>query len=174
VLVSEPFLQDTYFKRSLVLLTEFNEEGAVGFVLNKLLDVNVQEVLEDFPSEKYFVSVGGPVNTSSVNFIHTLGESVPNTTHVTGNLWWGGDFEFVKDLIRHSEITDKQIRFFLGYSGWTKGQLENELVDNSWLITEVEPYDIMQPDSNIWKRVLSSLGTKYEIWSNFPENPGQN
>jgi putative transcriptional regulator len=174
VLVSEPFLQDTYFKRSLVLLTEHSNEGAVGFVLNKPLEVKVNEVISDFPLSPASVSIGGPVSTNTIHYLHTLGDIVPNSVHVLGNIYWGGDFEAIKGMIRAGEISPDQIRFFLGYSGWHAGQLENELSQNSWLITEVKPTQIMKPNNNIWKNTLSQLGEKYKIWSNFPENPSLN
>ncbi|HEY4785373.1 MAG TPA: YqgE/AlgH family protein [Bacteroidales bacterium] len=174
VLVSEPFLQDTYFKRSLVLLTEHSEEGAVGFVLNKPLEVKVNEVMNDFPISQASVSIGGPVSTNTIHYLHTLGDEIPNSVHVLGNIYWGGDFDSVKEMLRSGEISPDQIRFFLGYSGWHAGQLENELEQNSWLVTEIKPSQIMKPNSNIWKNTLSQLGEKYRIWANFPENPGLN
>ena len=174
VLVSEPFLQDTYFKRSLVLLTEHSEEGAVGFVLNKPLEVKVNEVMNDFPISQASVSIGGPVSTNTIHYLHTLGDLIPNSVHVLDNIFWGGDFEAVKEMLRAGEITQDKIRFFLGYSGWHAGQLENELEQNSWLVTEIKPTQIMKPNSNIWKNTLSQLGEKYRIWANFPENPGLN
>ena len=174
VLVSEPFLQDTYFKRSLVLLTEYSEAGAVGFVLNKPLEVKVNEVVTDFPFSNEHVSIGGPVNTNSIHYLHTLGSLIPNAVHVIGDIYWGGDFDFIKHLFQMGEIKEGQIRFFLGYSGWQAGQLENELEQNSWMITEVAPAAIMNPNNKLWKNTLSQLGDKYKIWADFPENPGLN
>jgi putative transcriptional regulator len=174
VLVSEPFLQDTYFKRSLVLLTEHSSEGAVGFVLNKPLEVKVNEVMNDFPISQASVSIGGPVSTNTIHYIHTLGEIIPNSVQVLDNIYWGGDFEAVKDMLLSGEIKPEHIRFFLGYSGWHAGQLENELKQNSWLVTEIKPTQIMKPNTNLWKNTLSQLGEKYKIWSDFPENPSLN
>jgi putative transcriptional regulator len=174
VLVSEPFLQDTYFKRSLVLLTEYSEEGAVGLVLNKPLDVKVNEVMNEFPFTNEHVSIGGPVSTNSVHYLHTLGNLIPNSVHVIGDIYWGGDFDFIKHLFQMGEITEGQIRFFLGYSGWQAGQLENELEQNSWMVTELTQEAIMTPNNKLWKNTLSQLGDKYRIWADFPENPGLN
>lgn len=174
VLVSEPFLQDTYFKRSLVLLTEHSEEGAVGFVLNKPLEVKVNEVMNDFPISQASVSIGGPVSTNTIHYLHVLGDVIPNSVHVLDNIYWGGDFDAVKEMLRAGEIKPEHIRFFLGYSGWHAGQLENELKQNSWLVTEIKPTQIMKPKANIWKSTLSQLGEKYRIWSDFPENPSLN
>jgi len=174
VLVSEPFLQDTYFKRSLVLLTEHSDEGAVGFVLNKPLEVKVNEVMNDFPISLASVSIGGPVSTNTIHYLHTLGDLIPNSVHVMDNIYWGGDFDTIKNMVRAGEISSEHIRFFLGYSGWHAGQLENELEQNSWLVTEIKSSLIMKPNTNIWKNTLSQLGEKYRIWANFPENPSLN
>lgn len=175
ILVAEPFLQDNYFKRSIVLLTEHSSEGAVGFVLNKPIDVKVNEVMNGFPYFDSDVCIGGPVSTNTVHYIHTLGDIIPNAVHVVDDIFWGGDFDFVKSLIKEGGLTNGQIRFFLGYSGWHAGQLENELEQNSWLVTEVKPSLIMKhTTSNVWKSTLSQLGEKYKIWSDFPENPGLN
>ena len=107
--------------------------------------------------------------------LHTLGQTVPNAIHVTDNIWWGGDFECIKKMFRLGQIEPEELRFFLGYSGWQAGQLETELEQNSWLITEIEPFQVMNPaNTNLWKNTLSELGEKYKIWANFPENPSQN
>jgi len=175
VLISEPFLNDTYFKRSVVLLTEHSEEGSVGFVLNKPVDLSVNDVLNDFPEVKSEISIGGPVNTNTIHYIHTLGEKIPNSVKVLENLYWGGDFEVVKDMLSQEVIKPGEIRFFLGYAGWSPKQLENELSDNAWLVSEMNSKQIMQgPDDNLWKDILRKSGDKYRTWINFPENPGLN
>ena len=176
VLISEPFLNDTYFKRSVVLLTEHSEEGSVGFVLNKPVDLSVNDVLTDFPQVDAEISIGGPVNTNTIHYIHTLGEAIPNSVKVLNNLWWGGDCEVVKDLLMQGAIKSKEIRFFLGYAGWSPKQLENELSENAWLVSEMKPEHIMQgPDDNLWREILEKSGDKkYRTWVNFPENPSMN
>jgi len=175
VLISEPFLNDTYFKRSVVLLTEHSSEGSVGFVLNKPVDLAVNDVLNDFPEIDTEVSIGGPVNTNTIHYIHTLGETIPNSVKVLKNLYWGGDFKVIKDMINAGQIKGTEIRFFLGYAGWSPKQLENELSENAWLVSEMNPEHIMQgPGDNLWKDILEKSGDKYKTWVNFPENPSLN
>ena len=175
VLISEPFLLDNYFKRSIILLTEHNEEGSVGFVLNKPINIKVHEVIENFPRFNSIVSLGGPVNTNSLHFIHTLGDIIPDSVKVIHNIYWGGDFNVVERLIKSDNISNDQIRFFLGYSGWHANQLENELAENAWIISEIPPEEIMAPmNKHFWNRTLKKMGKKYEMWSNFPENPQMN
>lgn len=174
ILISEPLLSDTYFKRSVILITEYSEKGAVGFVLNKSVDIPINEILSDFPDFKAKVYVGGPVAKDTIHFLHTLGELVPNSVHVLDNIYWGGDFDVLKELINEGIVESSQVRFFLGYSGWSPDQLENEIEDNAWLVTRVESSKIMSGDKDIWKKTLDELGKKYKIWSNFPENPAMN
>lgn len=175
VLISEPFLNDTYFRRSVVLLTEHSEEGSVGFVLNKPVALSVDDVLTDFPEIDTEVSIGGPVNTNTIHYIHTLGDTIPNSVKVFNNLYWGGDFNVIKQMISNKQIKGSEIRFFLGYAGWSPKQLENELFENAWLVSEMKAEQIMQgPDDNLWKEILGKSGDKYKTWVNFPENPGLN
>lgn len=175
ILISEPFLQDNYFKRSIVLLTEYSSEGAVGFVLNKPVNMQANDVINDFPETDALISLGGPVNTNTLHYLHTLGDIIPKSVKVFENIYWGGDFDVVKKLIESGNLGKEQIRFFLGYSGWHADQLENELADNAWVISELDPEEIMAPISkHFWKTTLRKMGKKYEMWSNFPENPQMN
>ena len=174
ILISEPLLTDTYFKRAVVLITEYSEDGAVGFVLNKSIDISLNDVLSDFPDFEAKVYVGGPVAKDTIHFLHTLGELIPNSVHVIDNIYWGGDFDSLKELINEGIVKLSQVRFFLGYSGWSPRQLDDEIKENAWLVTEVESKKIMSADKNTWKKTLNDLGKKYQIWSNFPENPAMN
>ncbi len=174
ILLSEPFSKDIYFKRSVVLLTEHNPHGSVGFILNKPIDFNINKLIKDFPEFAANVSIGGPVKTDSIHFMHVLGDLIPGSMHVMDDLYWGGDFDTLKELIVTGIIKPDQIRFFVGYSGWHPKQLDNEIGKDFWLVTKLTSHDIMAFSDDIWKQTLSKLGEKYKIWSNFPENPGMN
>ncbi len=175
ILISEPFLLDNYFRRSIVLITEHNEDGTIGFVLNKPVSVNITEVVENFPDIEAEVSLGGPVNTNTLHYLHTLGDIIPNSVPVIGPVCWGGDFDVVERLISSGNIDKHQIRFFLGYSGWSPGQLEDEMEESAWVVSELSPEEIMMPlNKHFWKKTLRRMGKKYEMWSNFPENPEMN
>ena len=104
-----------------------------------------------------------------------MGDIIPNSVQVYRNIFWGGDFNAVKTLITSGKLDKSQIRFFIGYSGWKPGQLEDEISENSWVIAELEPdYIMREPDENVWKEILQKLGKKYRMWADFPENPGMN
>ncbi len=175
VLISEPFLTDTYFKRSVVFLTEHNMEGSVGFVLNKPIDLKLKDVLQGFPNIDSGISIGGPVSTNTVHYIHTLGEKLPESVHVTDQIWWGGNFEALKQMALAGKINGPEVRFFMGYSGWSPNQLESEIAENAWLVGELSGEMIMKGiETDFWSEVLNRMKTKYKVWANFPENPGMN
>jgi putative transcriptional regulator len=173
-LVAGPLLHDEYFSRSVVLLTEHNEKGTLGFVLNKPLELNLHDLIQDFPPFKARISMGGPVALDRIQVLHKLGSLIPNSVHVFDDIFWGGDFETVKSLISKNQIHSDEILFFLGYSGWEANQLEKEIIEDSWLVTELNPKEIMSFNKKIWNKTLKKLDEKYKIWENFPENPSYN
>ena len=175
ILISEPFLMDNYFKRSIVLITEHNDEGTVGFVLNKPINMKVNEIMTDFPTVSAIVSLGGPVQTNTLHYLHTLGDIIPGSIKVIDNIYWGGEFTVIKRLLESKTLNNENIRFFLGYSGWQANQLDDELNDNSWVVADIKPDEIMVPMSKFfWNKTLHKLGKKFQMWANFPENPQMN
>ena len=172
ILIAEPFLPGQYFSRSVVFLVAHSMKGTIGFILNKRIDFPVQEVFPDFPEFDAQVYLGGPVATDSIYFIHKLGDKLPGSIHVLGNLYWAGDFEALKSKIRSGEIHPSEVRFFLGYSGWDAGQLEDELKDDSWLVTDVDEHSVMRElNQASWADFVKKAGNRYHFWQNFPENP---
>ncbi|HPE34971.1 MAG TPA: YqgE/AlgH family protein [Bacteroidales bacterium] len=175
ILISEPFLYDYYFKRSVVLLAEHNNDGSFGVIINKPLSMSFEDVVKDFPDFRSKIFLGGPVSTNSLFFIHTLGELIHNSLKVTGGIYWGGDLEQVKTMITLGQLNENNIRFFIGYSGWSPKQLDMELKRDSWLVSELSDEQILSinPD-DMWKSALQQLGDKYSQWINFPSDPGMN
>ncbi|MFP4488231.1 MAG: YqgE/AlgH family protein [Bacteroidales bacterium] len=175
LLISEPFLPDTFFNRSLIYLTEHNDKGSVGFIINKSVNINVTDALEGFPGYNEKLTMGGPVAPDTLHYLHTLGDMVPGSMWVSDNIYWGGDIENIKELINSGKAGAGDIRFFLGYSGWGEGQLERELMENSWVIADVAPEIIMKyRKEDSWKVVLRSLKKRYRLWAEFPDSPEMN
>lgn len=175
LLISEPFLQDNYFERSVVLICDYNSEGAFGFVLNKYLDVKFEEMAEVLPSFDTKVSLGGPVNKQHLFFIHTL-DQLPGAVQVNKEIYAGGDFDLMLNMIKKGEINNQQIRFFLGYSGWSPGQLEAEIELNSWIVSPSPSSDLLMNAENesLWEILLEKKGGKFKLMSKFPQNPQMN
>jgi putative transcriptional regulator len=175
ILISEPFLSDNYFKRSVVLITEHSKEGTVGFILNKPVELSVADILEDFPSFEADISIGGPVGTNTVHYIHTLGDLIPNSAKIMKGIYWGGDFDAVKRLANAGTINPKQLRFFLGYSGWRPDQLEEELEQNAWAVEDIDPGKVMNYTlESTWKSTLEEFGERYKMWLLTPDTPNLN
>jgi putative transcriptional regulator len=176
LLVSEPgIIGDDSFSRSVVLITEYNNEGVVGFILNKPLNYTLDQLIPEIDLELE-VYKGGPVDKNNLYFLHNIPELIPNSHLIGNNIYWGGDFNAVSSLINEGRITGQEIRFFLGYSGWGLNQLENELESKSWVVVENEKSnDLLALDINdIWKNHMKNLGGDYELWSNAPDNPQYN
>lgn len=175
ILIAEPFLHGDYFSRSVVFLVAYSEKGAVGFILNKQIDFRLQDVFLDFPEFDANVYLGGPVAADSIFFVHKLGEKLPGSIKVLENLYWGGDFNVLKKLISNGLVNSADIHFFLGYSGWDAGQLEDEIKDDSWLVTDVDENAVMRESSDVsWTDFVVKAGNRYSIWQNYPENPSFN
>lgn len=175
ILIAEPFLAGSYFNRSIIILASYNENGAIGFILNKKVDYPVEDLFVNFPDFDSEIHIGGPVGTDSVYFIHSLGDAIPGSIHIKENLYWGGDFDTLKMQIKLGLVNSQQVRFFLGYSGWEAGQLEEEIKENSWLVTDVPQTELMTIDENsMWAESVRAMGGKYKMWENFPENPLMN
>lgn len=175
LLISDPFNEDKYFKRSVICLCEHNEKGSFGYVINNILDVNITELVPAINSNDFNVGLGGPVGTNSLYYIHTLGDNVSGSVKVKEGLYTGGDFEQITSLINGGFIDNTQIQFFLGYSGWSSNQLEEEINRNSWIVSNYNVLDLMNNDSkNFWKDILEKKGGKFKAISNFPTNPSLN
>ncbi|CAM4036195.1 YqgE/AlgH family protein [Gillisia hiemivivida] len=176
LLVAEPtIIGDTSFNRSVVLLAEHSESGSIGFILNKILDFTLKDLIPGL-NKSFKIYNGGPVEQDNLYFIHKIPDLIPDSIEIANGIYWGGNFEVVKELILSDLITDKEIRFFLGYSGWDAEQLTEELNSNSWIITEhQDTKDIIERSyRSFWKDKMMELGGSYVLWSNAPENPSYN
>jgi putative transcriptional regulator len=175
ILISEPFLPDTFFNRSIVYLTDHSSQGSVGFILNKKLDLQVSAAIEGFEGWDENLSLGGPVAPDTLHYLHNLGDLIPKSVLVEGNIFWGGNIDSIRELIKTGKINKSQIRFFLGYSGWSAGQLERELKENSWVIAKVNSNIVLNNVGvDIWKKVLRGFKNKYKMWADFPDSPEMN
>jgi len=109
--------------------------------------------------------------TDTLYFIHKIPELIPDSMPVSDQIYWGGNFESLKSLLQHQEIKNTEIRFFLGYSGWAKVQLEEEVINKSWFVSENDFENILSTDNNtLWKNKLLQKGGEYKIWANAPNN----
>jgi putative transcriptional regulator len=175
LLISEPFLPDPNFERTVVLLCEHNEEGSFGFVLNKPSLIKVNEVMEDLKNLQEQVFVGGPVQQDTLHFLHR-NESVDSASKILDGIFWGGSIESVVLLDDTGQLPGRDIRFFLGYSGWGPGQLDAELKEDSWIVCDyVTPELLFDTDPKLmWKKALGNMGGRFSVYSNYPLDPRLN
>lgn len=175
VLLAEPFLNDPYFRRTVIFLCEHNDEGSFGFVLNNYIDVDLQQIMENMPIFDGRISIGGPVRNSNLYYLHTLGEKVEESVEVIPGVFMGGNFDILKKMLISGKIQKEQVRFFVGYSGWSPKQLENEIKSNSWFVTTIPKEIVMNSDLNdLWKTIMKSMGKKGQLIANMPEDPSLN
>ncbi|HEY9490245.1 MAG TPA: YqgE/AlgH family protein [Chryseosolibacter sp.] len=175
LLISEPFLPDPNFERTVVLLCEHNEEGSFGFVLNKPSILKVSEVMEDLTDLENLVYVGGPVQQDTLHFIHR-NASLENAVEIVESIYWGGSFENLTLLLETHQIATGDIRFFLGYSGWGPGQLDAELDQDSWIVCDyVSDQLLFDTGSEVmWRKALENMGGRFSMYSNYPVDPRLN
>jgi putative transcriptional regulator len=175
LLIAEPFLKDPNFMRTVVLLCDHQEEGSFGFVLNKVFNHTLDELMNDMAELKLPVFYGGPVQMDTIHFLHQYPEKIPGSFQVLEGIYWGGDFETAITLIKEGEIDITRIRFFIGYSGWGNGQLTDELKEKSWLMAQATRKLVFHHKADeIWKDALKHLGGDFEMMANFPIDPQLN
>ncbi len=175
LLISEPYLPDPNFERTVVLLCDHNDQGSFGFVLNRQSEAAVSDMVEQLPKVKDLAFVGGPVQQDTLHFLHRCPD-ITDGTHVLDQVYWGGDFEKLTFLVDTGQLRHDRVRYFLGYSGWSPGQLDEELEANSWIVTdkvdEALVFDTAPGD--MWKKVLAAMGGRFSVMSNYPVDPRLN
>jgi len=176
LLLSEPFLDDPNFRRTVVLLCEHNEEGSVGFVVNRLLSVTTSELVPDMLENDYPVFYGGPVEPNTLHYLYRSTIKVPEARHILHDLYWGGDIEELNALLRSGELPQQHIRFFVGYSGWAPQQVEEEIDQLAWWTAHLRRPDWIFDDDidSMWGNIVKQLGKDYAHMANAPEDPQWN
>ena len=176
LLIAEPFIfGDLNFHRSVVALVDYKTECYLGFIINKVLPYPIKDIISEIKVGLPLFS-GGPVEEDSLFFIHNVGHLIPESKKISKNLFWGGNIEKAIALVNSKIISEKEIRFFLGYSGWSKYQLEEEIETESWVVIKNKyASKILEVNPNyFWKNQMVALGGKRLVWANSPENPHQN
>jgi len=175
LLIADPFLKDPNFMRTVVLLTEHRSDGSIGFVLNRQYENTLDELLPEVEGHKLPVYYGGPVQMNTIHFLHCYPAEIPGGVEVLKDVYWGGDFDAVIQLIKSGKADAARIRFFIGYSGWSNGQLDIEMGEKTWLTTEATDELIFHKQAEeIWKDALKHMGGEYEMMVNFPIDPQLN
>ncbi len=179
LLISDPFASDFFFTRSVVLITEYMpREGAMGFILNKPMaeeDIPPELINEFGVNATPRIYYGGPVGTNQMFYLHKLPDTIlEGSMQIMPGLYWGGDYKELVNLIKQGAVDYNDVKFFVGYSGWSPGQLESEIKRNYWVIADTQPSEILSDTHNIWRKKLKQLGPKYDLWTKYSVNPELN
>jgi len=175
LLVANPLLPDNNFKRTVVLLTEHNHEGTVGFVINKPVELTINDVVNDFPDLDAKLGYGGPVQLDTLHFLHSRGDLFDKCTQVETGIFWGGDFVILRTLLDTGQMSLSEVKFLVGYAGWKPNQLEAEIEEQSWIVQPADRSLVFeQDDETLWGRVLQRLGGHFALMRNYPEDPRLN
>ncbi len=168
-------LNDIEFNKAVILIVKDNNEGSIGFILNKKSKYFLSDLNESSKGLEIPVYEGGPVLQDSLHFIHQKSKLFNNSIKISDDLYWGINFNKAIELLKEKKIKKNEIKFFIGYSGWGINQLELEKKENSWLISSsFDNNDILSTSNDYWKLKLNEFGEYYKIWSNSPDNPSLN
>lgn len=175
ILLAEPFMLDKNFKRAAVLLVDHGEDGSVGFVLNRKTDITISELVDDFPEFDAPVYYGGPVGTDTVHYLHRKGDLLEKSDEVAGGVYWGGDYAQLKFLIGAGMIDRQDIRFYVGYSGWSEEQLAEELRHGSWVTADLDAnYVFNSRSETLWSKVMKHKGNHFAVIGDLEDGPNYN
>jgi putative transcriptional regulator len=175
LLLAQPFMGDANFERGVVLLCEYSSKGAFGLTLNQSCPLNLDDVLEQsiYPNVPLFV--GGPVAQNTLHFIHRRLDLLASSVRLGGNLGWSTDFEEAFELLNQGQLHSEDVRFFIGYSGWSAGQLDNEIRQDAWILTRTPTQLLFEtPHDQLWRQVLRQMGGDFRIISHYPTDPRLN
>ena len=176
LLISEPFLNDPNFKRSVILMAEHSEEGTLGFILNQPSQLLLKDLVPDLWQADFHVFIGGPVEIDTIHFVHRCYDKLNSGEEIAKGIYWGGNFETLKILVNNNSINENEVKFFLGYSGWGIDQLAAEIDENTWIVSDKFNQDLIfsHNEEELWQQAIINLGTKYAHVSNFPSDPSLN
>ena len=175
LLIANPFLKDPNFMRTVILLCEHAAEGTFGFVLNKLFSKKLNELVPELENLDFPVYQGGPVQGDTLHFLHQQPDLISGGQQILKDVYWGGNFETLQIRLKNNDIDADKLRFFIGYSGWTEGQLANEMNEESWLTVSATRKLIFNTEpENVWKDSLNHLGGDYKMMINYPLDPQLN
>jgi len=176
ILIAQPFMMDGNFKRAVIGITEHGSKGTVGFVLNKEVKAKLEILIPEIKTEENFrIHYGGPVATDTLHYIHNVGDLLDGSTQIKKGLYWGGDFEKLLFLINSGLILERNIRFYVGYSGWSEGQLDEEMKGGTWIVSKWYPnYNFQSKPDQLWSQCLEHKGNTYSVIGKIPNSTNYN
>ncbi len=175
LLISEPYLPDPNFERTVIYLCEHDENGSFGFVLNRLSPNSLDELI-GISGFEATVLVGGPVQQDTLHFLHKDTLPVATRKEISNGIHWGIDFDGLMESIENKVVDPNDLKFFVGYSGWSEGQLMEEIHAKSWIVYKQATQDMVfnTNPTQLWQNVLEEMGGKFKVISKYPLDPRLN
>jgi len=175
ILIADPFLIGPVFERSVILLADHSEEGAMGFILNHPTGFEVQDAIPELKGCNQKMYYGGPVDETLLFYVHSLGSQLPNSVEIGKGLFWGGEFSVLQELNKKKILNSENIKFFIGYSGWEINQLQGEFEKKSWIIGEFnQKYLFTDQKKGLWNETIDKSGHDNSFLGNFAHSPSLN
>ena len=158
------------FYKSIILIVDEKEDGLTGFIINRYSDLFITKDLDSSKDIKVDLYYGGPVSSNYYYLLRSENDHF-KSIKIDENLYWGNDLVFLFNQIENGLINVNDVIFLQGYSGWNLNQLDNEIDDNSWIVLDNQPDMVFNLNKkNSWNKIIKSLGNKYKIWSNSPDD----
>ena len=181
-LLAEPFMEDPWFGRHVVFLCDYEDGGeTMGFVLNNYIEEPLSELMPELGdwAAQQRVSIGGPVLSTQLFFVHRFKLPIEESCAIGGNMFLGGQFDDIVEALNSGAVDPVDVRFFLGYSGWSSGQLIEEIKGKSWYLHFMpsQPREELVFDTSnddLWQEMLSSKGPAFALAALSPRNPNHN
>ena len=178
LLIANPVLPDPNFSRTVILLCNHNDQGSFGLVINRSTQLKASDlfsgidILKSYNAKAY---IGGPVSQSMVFYLYRSSRDVIDLDEICSGVYLGSNLETLESLYLDIENPEENIRFYLGYYGWSDGQLDGEMEQNSWLVQDAnEQFVFLDSENLIWPKAVNSLGEKYQYLTKAPVNPQWN
>ncbi|KMQ62408.1 transcriptional regulator [Chryseobacterium sp. BLS98] len=170
ILISTPDISGDIFSRSVVLIVEHNESGAFGLILNKK-NGQMSSKFKNFFDFKIEVYDGGPVENDKVFFIVKNKKVTEVYSEINKDFYITEDIESIISAVLNKELSINDVKIFSGYSGWSAGQLDDEVQRKMWTVVDIYNLDYTLPnDQTLWKSIMQNLGGEYLLWANSPED----
>ena len=179
LLVAKPTVGDFFFKRSLVLIVDPDEgDGAMGVVVNNYTGYNLRDIMPEIESvDEIPLLLGGPVGSQMMFYLHTLGpDIVPDSIDLGNGVWFGGEFDAIKRYVELGGPVEGHVKFIVGYSGWSAGQLDGEIKRHDWAVLNQVDRELLMDagDDDRWRDAVECFGDRYRLWLNLPSDPTYN
>lgn len=177
-LIANPVLPDPNFSRTVVLLCNHDSQGSFGLVINRSAPFSAKEVFKEMgisDPQSGKIYIGGPVSPQQMFYLCRSKRPLPELDAICDGVYLGMNWELLDNLMMRIENPEKNIRLYMGYSGWGAGQLAGEMTRLSWLTCEAQSEFVFQEnEESVWASVVKSMGKDYEYLIKAPVNPQWN